>query len=126
MTTPARVTPVKHTAKKKKPHVVIQRIPKRLFGPNPRCVSNGSASSRLKKTPHEDPEKCLGSVRLGGDGKYLYIARRLKKKNPHIKYSSVPTGIGYHIGFKWEKIYDARTGKAFKASDLPKMLAVLS
>ena len=113
-------------AKAKKPRITIQMIPRRMFAVNPRCKPTASGSKKTGKTPLEKPKDCVGSVRLGQDGKHLYIARRVKKHNPTIKYSSVPTGRGFHIGFKWQLVYDARTGKAFRVSDLPPGFPALS
>jgi hypothetical protein len=111
-------TPKKKSPKKKKVHPTVQSVYakfRRAFGPNPRCVPDEATTSvRLRKTPRGDAEKCLGSVRLGQNGTHLYMAQRTMKKNPRIKFSTTPTGRGYHLAFKWTKLYDDRTKKAFK------------
>lgn len=68
----------------------------------------------MRKTPRGDPEKCVGSVRVGQNGTHLYLAQKYVKKNPRIKYSTAPTGRGAHLAWKWTTVYDARTKKAFK------------
>lgn len=123
MTTPA--------VKKKIPsgrrtrHLTVQMIPRKWFAYKARCKPSGS-STRKRTTPSGDARLCVGAVRVGTDGTHLYLARRFKKRNPHIKYSSVPTGRGWHMAFKWEKLYDARTKKPFLVKNLPKNFPVLS
>ena len=126
----ARRKTAKTPGKKKKKKYTVQDVYARFsraFGPNPRCVvDDTSTAHRLRKTPKGDPERCLGSVRLGQDGMHLYIAEKTWKKNPKIKYSTTPTGTGYHLAFKWTKLYDKRTKKPFKLSDAPKGMTFLS
>lgn len=111
------IMPIK---KAKKKHVSIQALPRTAFRSSPRCLrSTGtSTSKRLRKTPRTDAKKCLGTVRVGQDGKYLYIALPHRQKNPRYKTSKTPA-LGTHLTARWEKVYDKRTGKPLKVSDLP-------
>lgn len=121
-----RKTPTKMKKPRKKKVFVQELFAKlrRAFGPNPRCkVDDASTAARLRKTPRGDPERCMGSVRLGQDGSHLYYAQKVWKKNPKIKYSTTPTGQGYHLAFKWTKLYNTRTKKPFKVSDSSKWLS---
>lgn len=115
--------PVKKSPKKK--HLTIQALPKSAFFPSVRCTRSvgTSTSKRLRKTPRTEAKKCIGSVRVGQDGKYVYIATARRQHNPRYKTSST-RAVGSHITAKWQKIYDARTGKPLKVSDLPPTFAL--
>ena len=106
--------------KPKKKHITIQALPKSAFRTTPRCVRSigTSTSKRLRKTPRTDAKKCLGTVRVGQDGKYIYISLPHRQRNPHYKTSRTPS-IGSHLTARWEKVYNKRTGKPLKVSDLP-------
>ena len=119
----------KTTAAAKK-HVFIQSLPKRVFTSTTACrlpSSNASSTAkRTRHTPRGDASKCIGSVRLGQDGKSLYIATPKRKRDAHYK-GSPTSGRGTHIVALWKKIYNARTGKPFKVDELaPSLLASLS
>jgi hypothetical protein len=107
-------SPGKKKKKNKRPTLqqIEAKYPK-ARGPNKRCIAKSKSRSDKKQTPNGDPELCFGSVRLGNNPKYIYFATRYLKKNPKIKYSTVPTGQGYHMAFKWQKVYDARTKKPY-------------
>lgn len=106
--------------KAKKQHISIQALPKRAFQASPRCLRSvgTTTAKRLRKTPRTDAKKCLGTVRVGQDGKYVYIAIAKRQRNPRYKSSRTPS-LGTHITAKWEKVYDKRTGKPLKVADLP-------
>ena len=70
---------------------------------------------QVRKTPREGAARCLGHVRLGEDGSRLYLATRVRVKNPHYRGTGSVTGSGYHYGTRWRVVYDRRTDKAFDA-----------
>lgn len=117
-------TPKTHKAKKK--HISIQMLPPRAFHPSPVCMRSvgTTTTKRLRKTPRTDAKKCLGSVRVGQDGKYVYIAVVTRQKNPRFSTSRGVSGVGSHITARWEKVYDQRTGKPLKVADLPPSLVL--
>lgn len=116
--------------KKKSTRLTVQEVSQRYpaaFRVSARCKADDtSASARVRKTPAGDPQRCLGLVRLGRDGKHLYIATQKWKKNPKIKYSTSPTGAGYHLAFSWKKLYNARTKKPFDVKNAPSGMSFLS
>jgi hypothetical protein len=112
--------------KKKKQHITLQDLLR--GGPNspafhstPECTLSASnaasTAKRVKKTPRENAKKCIGKVRIGQDGKFVYIAMVKRQKNPKYKTSSTPS-TGTHIVAKWEKLYDSRTNKPLEVSNL--------
>ena len=109
--------------KPKKPtkrRITLQMLPKTAFRTTPACAKSvgTSTAKRLRKTPRTDAKKCLGTVRMGQDGKYLYIAVPHRQRNPRYKTSRT-SGVGSHITARWEKLYNQRTGKPIKVDDLP-------
>jgi hypothetical protein len=118
--------------KKSTPHrkLAIQHSPARRFKATAACklsaLKSSTTSKKLRKTPKEDAKKCLGSVRLGQDETFVYIALPHHKHNPKYSRTAFPTGS--HVEAHWVKLYDTRTGKAVKAKDLPARidLALLS
>ena len=110
-----------HKPKKpKKKHISLQMLPPRAFHPTLMCMRSvgTSATKRLRKTPGTNAKKCLGSVHIGQDGKFVYIAVATRQKNPRYTSSKV-SGIGSHITARWEKVYSQKTGKPLKVADLP-------
>lgn len=122
---PKKKTSTTTKTKTKKKHVIFQALPSRAFRPSPRCAASAGTSTakRLRKTPRTDAKKCLGSVRIGQDGKYVYIATVKPTRNPKYATSRTRSG-GSHLTARWEKLYDARTKKPIKVDDLPSRLFV--
>lgn len=125
---------VKKHKKKPSSKVYLQKLSRWMFSTQrPSCgavarKSNNSGSStskRLRKTPRTAAASCLGLVRVGQDGKTLYIARPHTQRNPRYKGSSTSTGRGYHIIYRWDKVYDQKTGKLVKVKDLPSWLPAM-
>lgn len=120
---------VKKKKKKTSSKLTVQQVYKRYpaaFKASPRCKADDtSTSARVRKTPAGDPERCLGLVRLGRDAKHLYLATKKWKKNPKIKYSTSPTGTGYHVAFSWKKLLNSRTKKAFNVKNAPSGMTFL-
>lgn len=112
--------PTKPRRKSAKRHVEFQALGPLAFRTTAACTRSAgtTAAKRLRKTPRTDAKKCLGTVRIGQDGKYLYIAVVKRQKNPKFQTSRA-SGIGSHLTAKWEKVYNKRTGKPIKVSDLP-------
>lgn len=108
------------SSRKKKQHITLQSLSPRAFRSTPLCSRSigTTTAKKLRKTPRTDAKKCLGTVRLGQDGKYLYIAIAHRQRNPKYSSSTTPTG-GTHVTARWEKVYNGRTGKPLKVSDLP-------
>jgi hypothetical protein len=110
--------------------IAIQSVPAKRFRVTSVCklsaLHSPSTSKKLRKTPREDPKKCLGTVRLGQDEKFVYIALPHRKRNP--KYSRMAPSTGSHVEAHWVKLYDLRTKKPVKATELPSRvnLALLS
>lgn len=119
---PRRPSPKKPKKPKKaaKRHITMQILPRSAFRTTPRCLKSAGTSTakRLRKTPRTDAKKCLGTARVGQDGKYLYIAVPHRQRNPKFATSRT-SGVGSHITARWEKLYDQRTGKPMKVEDLP-------
>jgi len=115
---------VKRRKTKPRKKIYIQNISPSRWRVSDVCrkVSEKRATQRyaLAKTPREDPEFCLGRVRLGRDTKTFYIAVRQWQRNPHYTGPGYDAGPGMHLRYYWRKLYDQRTGKPFKVTKISK------
>lgn len=105
---------------------MLQSLPKKAFRSSPVCIRSvgTTTAKRLRKTPRTDAKKCLGSVHVGQDGKYLYIATPKRQRNPRYATSRT-SGVGTHLAARWEKVFNARTGKAVKVDDYPWLMTLM-
>ena len=94
------------------------------FAPSARCIPrSSSARARTRKTPRADAKDCVGKVRIGQNSTYMYFARPHAQHNPTFRTSPrIATAQGAHRVAKWDKVYDARTGKALKVKDVSGLL----
>jgi hypothetical protein len=103
--------------KSKTPKIYLDEIPPKAFYPKRRCLysqfHDETTTERIRKTPRAKASQCVGSIRLGQDGKTLYISVLKLVKNPHYKRST-GTGFGMHWTAHWRKVYDRVKGKTVR------------
>ena len=77
-------------------------------------LSQTTYRSRSAKTPRYEARHCTGMVRLGRDGKTLYVSARIRKRLPYSER--------YRISNVWKVVYDRKTEKKYDVFRFPKRL----